>query len=334
MTLFFNAANSLASDPGDPLGRVAMLTALEDSATAFRNTAEALARVSEAVAQSADGEVSALNDALAALRDLNGSIRAAARGGSARASLEDERDRLIDHRRADRHQREDRSGRHRRDHCARRRQRHPAVRRWRRPCSAPRGARRPHLAADFDQRHHHSRADRQGRLAGLVDVAATTADKRAALDALAADFVATVNDWNGAGLDANGNPGADLLEAPAGAASMRRWSATPIWSPPASTDGRANGNLLALDAVRDASGVEDRWAEIVSRHAQIARLGQGRSRGLRRLARHQPCGARRSDRRRSRHEAAELLRYQQAYNASARIIQVAREAIQALFDAL
>ena len=33
-------------------------------------------------------------------------------------------------------------------------------------------------------------------------------------------------------------------------------------------------------------------------------------------------------------EAAELLRYQQAYNASARIIQVARETIQALFDAL
>ena len=33
-------------------------------------------------------------------------------------------------------------------------------------------------------------------------------------------------------------------------------------------------------------------------------------------------------------EAAEMLRYQQAYNASARIIQVARESIQALFDAL
>jgi flagellar hook-associated protein 1 FlgK len=33
-------------------------------------------------------------------------------------------------------------------------------------------------------------------------------------------------------------------------------------------------------------------------------------------------------------EAAEMLRYQQAYSASARIIQVARESIQALFDAL
>ncbi len=33
-------------------------------------------------------------------------------------------------------------------------------------------------------------------------------------------------------------------------------------------------------------------------------------------------------------EAAEMLRYQQAYNASARIIQVARDSIQALFDAL
>jgi len=33
-------------------------------------------------------------------------------------------------------------------------------------------------------------------------------------------------------------------------------------------------------------------------------------------------------------EAAEMLRFQQAYNASARIIQVARESIQALFDAL
>src|SRR5581483_9744807 len=60
-----------------------------------------------------------------------------------------------------------------------------------------------------------------GTLAGLVDVATTVADRRNALDGLATDFTSTVNAWSAGGADANGNAGANLLAAPAGATSMQ-----------------------------------------------------------------------------------------------------------------
>ena len=50
-----------------------------------------------------------------------------------------------------------------------------------------------------------------GTLSGYADAASQTADRRAQLDALGADFVATINNWQAGGLDADGNPGADLL---------------------------------------------------------------------------------------------------------------------------
>lgn len=335
LTRFFNAATSLAADPSAPLGRVAMLTALEDGATAFRNTADALGRVSEAVAESAESEIAALNGALAALRDLNGAIRAAARGGSAGASLEDQRDRLIDHIA----ERIDVTVRINGDGTA---------------AITARGDANvvllgPDRAALFSSaRALDGRISVQvsaggttlsapiggGRLAGLADVAATTADKRAALDALAADVVATINGWNAGGLDANGAAGADLLAAPAGAASLRLVVTDPDRIAAASADGRPNGNLLDLEAVREASGVEDRWAGIVSGHAQSLASAKAEAaasaawRDLSRAALDEVTGVDLDQ------EAAELLRYQQAYNASARIIQVAREAIDALFAAL
>jgi len=72
MTGFFNAAASLASDPGDPLGRRAILSALDNVAGAFRNTGQALARISDGVGQAAGLEVASLNDALKYLNEKVG----------------------------------------------------------------------------------------------------------------------------------------------------------------------------------------------------------------------------------------------------------------------
>jgi len=60
-----------------------------------------------------------------------------------------------------------------------------------------------------------------GTLAGLVDLSQTIADRRSALDGLAADFTSMVNTWSAAGKDANGNAGANLISTPAGATSMQ-----------------------------------------------------------------------------------------------------------------
>jgi flagellar hook-associated protein 1 FlgK len=335
ITGFFGAAASLASDPGDPLGRRSLLSALDNAAGAFRTTAQKLARLSEGIGQSADLEVTALNNALAALADLNGAITPVAAGGSARASLEDERDRLI-------------------DLIASKLDVSVSIDGHGRAAIAPAGsaslalldANGPKLvtlvpAADGRlslQLSNNGTASplpaSGGSLAGLVDVATNVADRRAALDALAADFTAMVNNWSAAGVDANGASGAALIDTPAGASSMRALASDPALVPAADGAGIGNGNLLALDGIRSSSGIEDRWSSLVSANAQMlasakseaAATAQWRDNSY--AALDEVTGVD-LDR-----EAAELLRFQQAYNASARIIQVARESMQALFDAL
>ena len=59
-----------------------------------------------------------------------------------------------------------------------------------------------------------------GKLAGYLEAATAAADRRGQLDALAADFVATVNGWSAGGVDANGAAGVNLMEAPTGAGSI------------------------------------------------------------------------------------------------------------------
>lgn len=335
MTQFFNAATALAAEPGDRLGRSAMLTALADVGTAFRNTADALARVSAGVAESAGLDVTAVNNALTALHNLNGSIRAASPGSSARAALEDQRDQLVSFVA----ERIDISVANNSDGTI---------------SIASAGdagvslldGQGPGLvslvpATDgrlslqiFTGGATMALPAAGGKLAGYIDVASAAADRRAALDALATDFVTTVNTWSAGGIDANGNPGVNLLEAPSGAASLRALVTDPDLVAAAGTDGTPNGNLLALEPVRAASGVEQRWGAMVSDNAQVLASAKSEAsaaaswRDYSRASLDEVTGVDLD------YEAAELLRYQQAYNASARIIQVARETIQALFDAI
>jgi flagellar hook-associated protein 1 FlgK len=169
-----------------------------------------------------------------------------------------------------------------------------------------------------------------GRLAGFIDAAATTADRRAALDTLAADFAADINAWSAAGLDRSGAAGPPLLEVTAGALSMRAPVTDPARVPAASSDGRPNGNLLALAPLRGDGGAERRWTGIVAGHAQqlaAAKAEHSASKAWRDnsfAALDETTGVD-LDR-----EAADLLRYQQAYSAAARIVQVGRETVDAL----
>jgi len=279
---FFGAATSLASDPGDPLGRRAVLSALDNAAGAFRTTAQKLARLSDGIGQSAVLEVTALNNALAALADLNGAITPVAADGSARASLEDERDRLI-------------------DLIASKLDVSVSIDGHGRAAIAPAGSagltlldgsgpRLVTLVPAADGRLSLQLSSNGamsplpasgGSLAGLAEVAATVADRRAALDALAADFTAMVDNWSAAGIDANGNPGAALIDTPAGAASMQALASDPSLVPAADASGVGNGNLLALDAIRSSSGVEDRWSSIVSANAQMLASARSEAAGTR-----------------------------------------------------
>ncbi|MDQ8757192.1 flagellar hook-associated protein FlgK [Sphingosinicella sp. LHD-64] len=334
LTRFFNGATSLAADPSDRLGRSSMLAALEDVAVGFRNTADALARVSTGMKEAAGLDVNAVNSALRALQDINGTIRTAGPGTSARAGLEDERDKLIGMiaERLDINVTTNGDGT-------------VAI------SAASDGSVKlldgqgPGLislvpAADGRLSYQLSKDGTTaplptlaGKLAGLAETASSTADRRSALDAMAADFVSLVNTWSAGGTDANGNPGGNLLEAPTGAVSMRALVTDPDLVA-AAGGGTANGNLAALDGLRTSSGIENRWGDLVSDNAQVlasAKAEASAANSWRDLSRASLDGVTGVD---LDYEAAELLRFQQAYNASARIVQVARETIEALFNAL
>ncbi|HYJ52916.1 MAG TPA: flagellar hook-associated protein FlgK [Allosphingosinicella sp.] len=335
ITGFFGAAASLASDPGDPLGRRSVLSALDNAAGAFRATAQKLARLSDGIGQSAELEVTALNNALAALANLNGAITPVAADGSARASLEDERDRLI-------------------DLIASKLDVSVSIDGHGRATIAPAGsfgsalldADGPNLVTlvpAVDGRLSLQLASNGttsplpaygGSLAGLVEVSSTVADRRAALDALAADFTVMVNNWATAGVDSNGNPGTALIDTPSSAASMQALVSDPALVPAADASGVSNGNLLALDAIRSAGNVESRWSSLVSAHAQMLASARSEASATAKWRDNSYAALDEVTGVDLDHEAAELLRFQQAYNASARIIQVARESMQALFDAL
>lgn len=335
MTGFFNAAASLASDPGDTLGRRAMLSSLDNVASAFRTSGQALARLSEGIGQAAEIEISSLNDALVALDRVNGTLGPADRNSSARASLEDQRDQLI-------------------DFIAEKMDVNVTIAEDGRATLTAgsnsgltlvdgNGPRLAVLVKATDGRLSLQLQTNgttvplttaSGKLAGLVDVAQNVADRRTVLDGLATDFTAMVNGWSAAGVDADGNPGAAMMSISGGAATIQSLVTDPDLVPAASPSGTPNGNLLALDAIRESTALEERWDSLVSANAQVLASANAEAaatatwRDNSYAALDEVTGVDLDA------EAADLLRYQQAYNASARIIQVARETIQALFDAL
>lgn len=332
LTGFYAAATQLAPNPTDALGRSAMLMALQDAAGAFRRTGEALQRVADGVADAASIEVQGVNNALKALDNINGTIRAAPASGSARSSLEDERDRLIDYIAA----RLDIGVSIADDGTTDLRLGSSTAT----PLLIGQGPGYITMARAADGRISLQLSINgttmplpaaDGRLAGLVEVSTSTADKRAALDALAADFVTSLNGWSAAGRDANGNPGVDLLEAPSGAKSVRLVVTDPSLIAAATPLGAANGNLLALDALRTTSGIESRWGTLVSGNAQALASAKSEAAAAARWRDDSYASLDEVTGVDLDREAAEMLRYQQAYNGSARIIQVARETLNEIF---
>lgn len=330
---FFNAGVTLAANPDDPLSRASMLAALDEAVASVRAAGDGLARVAEGLGTAAQLETDALNADLAALADVNLAIRQTEPGRTSRASLADERDRLID------------AIAGRIDVAAAigddgtavlTLARHGAI------TLLDRGSRAlVILAPAFDGRLTlqisangvaSPLAASGGSLAGLVDAAASTADKRVELDSMAADFTSRLNAWSAQGRDAAGNPGIPLLEMVAGAGSLRVLTSDPAAIAAASPGGAANGNLLDLAALRGADGLEARWAALVLSQAQS--LAAARSEAAAASTHRDNAFAARDevagidlDR-----EAGDLLRFQQAYSASAKIIQAARETLQSILD--
>ena len=165
-------------------------------------------------------------------------------------------------------------------------------------------------------------AVRGGSLAGGVDALAAFDTARAALDTLAREFATEVNDTQAQGTDANGQPGAPIFTG-TGAASLTRTLSDPGGLAAASPDGGSAGNLPAFEEIRDSVRPEQRVQALVTGNA--ATLS-----GLKRTAESLDAVARGAEASYFEgaavsldQEAANLVRYQQAFQASGRVLQAA-----------
>lgn len=175
-----------------------------------------------------------------------------------------------------------------------------------------------------------TRSPANGLLAGLSQSMVQAGENLDNVDALAQQFANDINGWQAAGRTDAGAAGAPLIVIPAGAATMAMVINDPAALALASTDGTANGNILTLADQRGASGTERSWNSIVATHANLlstARSEESAASALDRNARaaRDESAAVDIDR-----ETADLIRLQQSYEASARIIQVARETMQSI----
>jgi flagellar hook-associated protein 1 FlgK len=170
-----------------------------------------------------------------------------------------------------------------------------------------------------------------GRLAGLAEAGSQISARIGQLDTLSNQFAASLNAAHQAGSDANGNTGLALLDTASGAATLAALNLDP--SQVAAADATsANGALLSLATLRGPGGAEGGWNALVAQ--QSLATGSARAQDAAASSRQQGADEARNamsgvdlD-----HEAAELLRFQQAYEGAARTIQVARETLQTILS--
>ncbi len=333
LTAFFNAATALAADPAASAPRATMLQAAATLANSFAATGTGLDGALADLDQTADAATGQLNTLTSGLARINASLGRTATGTSAQAALLDERDRLLESMSAitDVSVSLDAAGR----------------------ATVKAGAGGPTLVqvdqaavatyargpdgaisfAVYGIDGSHALMPGGGALAGITEGAARLADTRNALNALAVDVADGVNAVQAAGDDLNGNSGAAMFSATS-ATTFKLVLTDPRGIAAASPDGgeRSNGNLASLSALRSDAGFERKLTTLTTGNAS-ALSGRRAIAEVQSTIRTNAAAARDSvggvniD-----EEAVDLIRFQQAYQASSRVIQVARETIDTLFN--
>lgn len=336
-TAIFNAGDTLASNPNSTSSRQAFLNAIDQTASAFRTTAGNLATVSTGIANDATTTVQSVNAALAQLDKINVQLNGSQAGTEGQANLLDQRDQVlstissslaIDVTFSD-------SG------AATVGVANGGPTLVAADKSTGAGANLS-LATDSSGRLSLSAngggksiaiAIAGGAIGGQISAAGTVADRRQSLDAQAAAFATQLNAWNANGTTAAGTAGTALLSG-SSAATLTLATSDPTAIAAAASDGTANGNLLALSGLRTSTGVEAQWNAMITDQGQAVANATTES----------SAAAARSDAATTAlaagsgvdldTEAAELIRYQQAYSGAAKVIQVARDTLQSILDVI
>jgi flagellar hook-associated protein 1 FlgK len=329
MTGMFQNMEKLAASPSDTSLRVTTLDSISRVSQAFNQTATDLKIVSEGIATEAQASVNTINQSLSALADINNSLLRAQPGTSAYAQLLDSRDSAL----------QDLSanlnvsisfGAHDSAEVTFNGQ----------TLVSGNAATSVSVAANADGTLALSLADgtaltapANGALGGLFSAADTVADRRESLDTLAEQFVTDVNAWHAQGVTDSGAAGGALLSWTGSAATMTALDVEPADLALKSADGTANGNLLTVGSVLRGNGsVEQNWTSLVASHANLLAATQAEydtatSRNDQAVAAREAVSGVDLDM-----EAADLLRIQQAYSASAKVLQMAKETIDSILN--
>lgn len=332
LTAIFNAADQLSADPNGDFSRRNFLSSIDLAAAAFRQTADDLNQVANGIEAEALAGADLVNADLQTLARLNVQIRKAGVGTATYAQVADERDRLLDEiaSKVGIDVTMDNVG---------------AVRITLSGSGGKVLLEEARISQIGVQRATDGRlgflvsgatgpstfSPIGGAFAGLQDAADQLAGRRQELDGIATDFATALNNWSAQGLDKNGVAGVPLLAVTAGAASMQALVTDPDLVPAGDATNANFGNLLSIGTVRTAGNAEDRWVALVANHGQAVASAKTNSdvtlarKEIAFTARDVVSGVDLDV------EAADLLRYQQAYSACARVIQVARDTIDEIF---
>ena len=336
-TEFFSSARNLAADPTSEPQRAVLLEKAGGAAIAFSTTGEALSRATAQLDATAAQSVSTLNSLGAAMTKVNDGLARTGAGSAQAAQLMDQRDQLLEQMSgiSDLDVQYDAIGR-------------AEVRLG--GSSGPvfvRGndvgtvsfARNDDGAVQFGLVRGVEQFDLSpsgGALAGIAEGAQRLANATAAVDALATEFVAAVNGVQAGGSDLNGAGGAaifavgDRPTAISVAMTDPRGIAAARAGAPANS--RDASNLGALETARTGGRFETRVTTLVTDNAaaleqkKLVAEAQGAIRDSAVSGREAASGVDLDA------EAVELMRFQQAYQASSRVIQAARDIFQTLLE--
>lgn len=327
LTSFFSRGEELAAAPYDEALRLTFLSGMEAVVDSFSRTAGNLQLTSEQITQTANLDALTLNSALQNLNELNLNITRTPVGTDAHAGLLDSRDAML----AVITEKLDATVSLAGNGTA-------TVTYDGQTLATVNFAATVTLATNADGSlgvlidGNAARSPSNGSLAGLSRAGATATARMTELEALARQYVDDVNAWNANGVTDAGTAGAPLLTMPGGVSTMAVATTAVSALALASVDGTPNGNILNLPGLRTADGVETRWNNFMAGHATA--LASIRSESAAAAALDSSARAQRDsvslvelDR-----EAADLIRLQQAYEASARVIQIARETLQSILS--
>ncbi|KQM93276.1 hypothetical protein ASE70_14375 [Sphingomonas sp. Leaf22] len=333
MTAFFNSATALSADPSADAPRRSMLESAESVAQAFSGTIGALDETANNLDLNADNAVSKLSNNAAVLARINDGLSRVSKGSAGEAQLLDQRDLMLDEmsEMTDIDVKFDTTGR-------------VTVRAG--------GADGPLMVHGIEASTVRFERDedgapvfttmrggtesilipRGGALAGMVDGAKRISDMRKEVVDVATDFVMDVNGALASGEDLNAAAGAPMFAMePTGRVTRIMGDPAKIAAATAGQGPRDSGNLSKLFDARRSGLFEQRVVALQSSNGSALNArktiaeAQGAIRDSAVDARDSAAGVNLDQ------EAVNLMRFQQAYQASSRVIQVARETFDTLF---